>query len=173
VPDVAACVPASAHKASLVLRDDANPGRDRVTWKWKSAATVAPGDFGNPTTIDAYALCVFDRPGGTATGALALQVSAAGTCGAHPCWKTITGGFKYNDPTMASDGVRSLQLKSGAADRAKANVKGKGAGLAMPALGLDGPVTARLVRIGTGACWEATFSAPTRNDAATFKAKSD
>jgi uncharacterized delta-60 repeat protein len=173
VPDVAGCVPASAHKASLVLRDDPNPARDRVTWKWKSAATVAPGDFGDPTRTDGYALCVFDRSGGVPSGTLALQVSAAGTCGARPCWKTVGGGFKYNDPTTAADGVRSIRLESGAADRAKANVKGKGAGLAMPALGLDAPVTARLVRIGTGACWEATFSAPIRNDATTFKAKVD
>jgi hypothetical protein len=168
-------MPASARKASLVLRDDPNPARDRVTWKWKSAASAAPGDFGDPTTTDAYALCVFDRPGGVPSGMIGLQVSAAGTCGARPCWKAVGGGFKYNDPTMAADGVRSIQLKSGAADRAKAKakVKGKGLGLAMQALGLDAPVTARLVRIGTGACWEATFSAPTRNDATTFKAKSD
>jgi uncharacterized delta-60 repeat protein len=171
VPDVAGCVTAFAHKASLVLRDDPNPARDRVTWKWKSGASVAPGDFGNPTTTDAYALCVFDRPGGVPSGKLALQVSAAGTCGALPCWKTVGGGFKYNDPTMAADGLRSLHLKSGEAGRAKVNVKGKGSGLAMPALDLDAPVTARLVRIGTGACWEATFSAPTRNEAATFKAR--
>jgi hypothetical protein len=173
VPDVAGCVPASARKASLVLRDDPNPARDRVTWKWKSSATVAPGDFGDPTTTDGYALCVLDRPGGVASATLALQVSAAGTCGVRPCWKTLSSGFKYNDPTMAADGVRSIHLKTGAAGRAKANLKGKGTGLAMPALGLDAPVTARLVRIGTGACWEATFSAPTRNDATTFKAKSD
>ena len=102
-----------------------------------------------------------------------MLVGVAATTPARPCWKTVNGGFKYNDPAMAADGVRSIQLKSGAADRAKANVKGKGAGLAMPALGLDGPVTARLVRIGTNACWQATFSAPTRNDATTFKAKSD
>jgi hypothetical protein len=100
-------------------------------------------------------------------------VSAAGTCGARPCWKAVGGGFKYNDPTMAADGVRSILLKSGAVDRAKAKLRGKGTGLAMPALGLDAPVTARLVRIGSSACWEATFSAPTRNDATTFKAKSD
>ena len=52
-------------------------------------------------------------------------------------------------------------------------VKGKGAHLAMPAIGLSTPVTARLVRIGTPMCWEATFSAPSRNDAALFKARSD
>ena len=159
MPDVAACVRASAHKATLALRDDPNPARDRIAWKWKSATTVAPDDYGDPTTIDAYALCVFDRPGGAASGVLALQVSAAGTCGTRPCWKAFGRGFKYNDPSMAADGIRSIQLKSGAADRAKANVKGKGAGLAMSALGLDSPVTARLVRIGAGPCWEATFGA--------------
>jgi len=173
VPDVAGCMAASPRKATLSLRDDANPARDRVTSKWKSAAAVLPTDFGDPTTTDAYALCVFDRPGGVPTGRLALQVSAAGTCGAHPCWKVVGGGYKYNDPSTAADGVRSIQLKSGEPGRAKANVKGKGPGLGMSPLGFTTPVTSRVVRIGTGACWEATFSTPTRNDATTFKAKSD
>ena len=52
-------------------------------------------------------------------------------------------------------------------------MKGKGAALGMPALGLATPVTARLVRVGTPLCWDATFSAPSRNDAALFKSKSD
>ena len=173
VPEVAGCMSASPRKATLSLRDDANPARDRLTSKWKSAAAVLATDFGNPMTTDAYALCVFDRPGGVPTGRIALQVSAAGTCGAHPCWKVVGGGYKYNDATMAADGVRSIQLKSGEPGRAKANVKGKGAGLGMPTLGFTTPVTSRVVRIGTGACWEATFSAPIRNDATTFKAKSD
>jgi uncharacterized delta-60 repeat protein len=173
VPDVAGCVQASAHKASLVLRDDPNPARDRVTWKWKSGTAVALGDFGSPTTTDAYALCVFDRPGGAPSGRLVLQVSAGGTCGTRPCWKSTSVGYKYNDPSMAADGVRTIQLKSGEAGRAKTSVKGKGSGLAMPGLGFTTPVTARLVRIDTGACWESTFAAPIRNDATTFKAKSD
>ena len=48
----------------------------------------------------------------------------AAPCGARPCWKSVSSGFKYNDPSTAADGVRSMQLKSGAAGRAKANVKG-------------------------------------------------
>jgi hypothetical protein len=43
----------------------------------------------------------------------------------------------------------------------------------MPPLGLATPVTARLVQAGTPLCWEATFSAPVRNDAAVFKSRSD
>jgi hypothetical protein len=85
----------------------------------------------------------------------------------------VSVGYKYNDPSMAADGVRSIQLKSGEAGRAKASVKGKGPGLALPGLGFTTPVTARLVRIGTSACWESTFGSPMRNDAATFKAKSE
>lgn len=116
---------------------------------------------------------MLDRPGGVPTQRLAEQVSAGGTCGTRPCWKASSTGFKYNDPATAADGVRTILLKSGAAERARANVKGNGAGLTMPALGLTTPVTARLVRIGTPACWESTFSAPARNDVTTFKAKSD
>jgi len=92
----------------------------------------------------------------------------------HPALlESLELGVRYSDPAAAADGVRSIQLKAGAAGRARASVKGKGAALGMPPLGLVMPVTARLVRVGTGACWEARFSTPSRNDAATFKAKSD
>jgi hypothetical protein len=35
------------------------------------------------------------------------------------------------------------------------------------------PVTAQLVDHETGVCWEATYSAPSKNDGLNFKAKSD
>ena len=173
VPDVAGCATALPRKATLVLKNDPSPTRDQLTWKWKGAAEVGRGDFGDPTTSAAYALCVIDRPAGTPDAKLDASVVAGGDCGGRPCWRTVKGGFRYADSSAAQHGIRAIQLKSGDAGRAKASVKAKGPNLAMPALGLSTPVTARLVRIGTPACWEASFGAPSRNDAALFKARSD
>jgi len=116
---------------------------------------------------------VLERPGGVPGVKLLVAVPAGGDCGERPCWRRAKGGFRYVDSSAAQDGIRNIQLKAGVAGRAKAMVKGKGANLAMPPLGLATPVTARLVRVGTPRCWEATFGAPTRNDAVMFKARSD
>jgi len=173
VPDDAGCGQALSRRGSLTLKDDANAARDQLIWKWKGAAAVAVADFGDPITSSAYALCVLERPGGTPGVKLLASVPAGGDCGGRPCWRLAKGGFRYVDSSAAQDGIRSVQLKAGVAGRAKATMKGKGANFAMPPLGLAPPVTARLVRVGTARCWEATFSTPTRNDATMFKARSD
>jgi hypothetical protein len=173
VPDAAGCAPALPRRASLKLKDDPNPAREQLVWKWKGAAAVAPGDFGDPTASTAYALCVLERPAGSPSLTLLASVLPGGTCAGQPCWRPLDGGFRFADPGGAQDGIRNIQLRAGAAGRAKATVKGRGAGLALPALGLSTPVTARLVRVGTPSCWEATFSAPTRKDAGQFKSRSD
>jgi len=172
-PDAATCGQALARRAALTLRDDPNAVRDRLTWKWKSAAAVARADFGDPTATDAYALCVLDRTGGVDTLRLVASVPAGGLCAGKACWTATSTGFRYADRNAASDGIRTIRLQAGVAGRARASVKAKGPNLGMPPLGLTAPVTARLVRIGGGACWEARFSAPARSDAAAFSAKSD
>ena len=45
--------------------------------------------------------------------------------------------------------------------------------LHIPALPLTTPVRVQLVRTGSPVCWEATYSAPTKNDSTEFKGKSD
>lgn len=52
-------------------------------------------------------------------------------------------------------------------------VRGAGAWLGVPALGLTPPVIVRLLRDDAPVCWEATYSAATVNDATGFKAQSD
>ena len=50
-------------------------------------------------------------------------------------------------------------------------MKGRGGNLRVPSLPLKPPVTVRLVRSDGGACWEATYGVPTRNDATQFRAR--
>jgi hypothetical protein len=65
-------------------------------------------------------------------------------------------------------------LKPGAgAGGARITVKGKGADLALPALGLTTPVRVQVLRRFTSTCWEATFSAASQNDTEVFKALCD
>jgi len=58
------------------------------------------------------------------------------------------------------------------AGKGKIKVKGKGDNLSLPTLPLATPVRVQLVHT-TPNCWEATFSASTRNDGEIFKASSD
>lgn len=52
-------------------------------------------------------------------------------------------------------------------------MKGKGIDLALPPLPLVPPITVRLVRSDSPACWEATYTTPIKNDAEQLKAKSN
>src|SRR4029077_13101348 len=100
----------------------------------KGAATTL-ADFGDPLTSTDYTLCIYDssaRP----QPILFARAPAGGTCGTKPCWKTIKGGFKYNDKLFTPDGVQRVLLKSGPATKTKTLVKGRGFALPMPTLPL-------------------------------------
>ena len=103
---------------------------------------------------------------------LLSHVPAAGTCGTKPCWKSLKGGFKYNDKLLDPEGIQQILLKSGAATKAKVLVKGKGENIPMPVLPLTPPVTVQL-KSDAGVCWEARYSTPTKNLPDQFRAKAD
>jgi hypothetical protein len=95
-------------------------------------------------------------------------------CGRKPCWKQTSSGFVYNDALLDPDGLQKIVLKVGAAaGRARITVTGKGANLRMSTLPLTLPVRVQLTRDLTTTCWEATFSASSRNTAEVFAATSD
>jgi hypothetical protein len=64
-------------------------------------------------------------------------------------------------------------VKGSDANKAKALVKGKGAGLPDPALPLALPVTAQLFNGESGICWGASYDAPDlkKSTGELFKAK--
>ncbi|TMA94172.1 MAG: hypothetical protein E6J77_04145 [Deltaproteobacteria bacterium] len=71
------------------------------------------------------------------------------------------------------DGITAATLRSGVTGRASVSVKGKGANLPTPALGLTLPVTVQLV-ISDGVttdCWQTTYATAIANDATRFNAK--
>jgi len=143
-----------AGKASLDL--DATKGKASFAWQKGAVAFEA---LGTPTADTDYALCVYD---GADAALLRLDVPAGGTCDAKPCWKATgkpgrESGFVYKDKAGASDGVRSLALKSHES-KAKLALAAKGENVPAPALGSGAllPVRAQLVH-SEGACWGASF----------------
>ena len=174
LPTAPGCQPSLAGgKSSVSLKDGgvSAPDKDSLKWKWKSSAAVATDDFGDPTTTTDLTLCVIDQNG--------LKISATapagGTCGTKPCWSVIPAKkIKYSDKELSPDGLQKVQAQAGDPGKGKIQVKGKGANLGVPTLGLVAPVTVRLVRSGGPACWEATYSTNVQlNTSDKFKAKSD
>ncbi len=165
-----------APAASLVeVKDRALDTRDVLTWKWSQGAATLATDFGDPVTTTAYALCIYDRSGGTPTLVVAADVRAGGVCGGRPCWRERATGFKYVNRAASPAGIRSLLLKSGPTGHAKVVVNARGSDIAVPALPLlqDPSVTVE-VRNDRGVCWAADYSAPAlTNDAAEFRDRSD
>jgi glucose/arabinose dehydrogenase len=155
--------PAVPGKAVLVLKDKAT---DVLIWKWIKGGATTKEEFGNPVDAHTYELCIY------AGGAL---VSSA-TAPAGSFWSDRSSGFKYRDPSGSSEGLQTIILKAGANEKAKIIVRGKGANLDMPNLGmLASPLTVQLKRAGGTVCWGATFSFPpaTRNTSEIFKDKAD
>ena len=150
---------ASPGKSLLLLKDNANDDRDKLTWKWVKG-TAALADFGAPDTTDAYALCLYGQGGALLTGA-AVPAGAS--------WRNLgPKGFKYVDPTTASDGMLKVVLKPGTG-KAKLLAKGKGANLTLPSLPLTLPVRVQLQ--GNDHCWGDVYTAlgQKRSDATQFK----
>jgi hypothetical protein len=164
------CQPALGGKSKLTLKNSATDAKDRLAWSWVSSAAVSDAEFADPVTgTNDYALCVYDAGGRR----LDATAPAGGTCGTKPCWKRTTSSFVYADKLLDPDGLLRIVLKPGAAGNARIAVKGKRGTLGMPVLPLTTPVRVQLLRGFTPTCWEATFTATTRNDSEVLKARSD
>jgi endo-1,4-beta-D-glucanase Y len=157
--------------AYLSLRDQAIDAKDDLQWKWSHGGVTTPADLGDPTTTTRYDLCLYDGTGSLITSAAA---PAGGTCGTRPCWTAKSSGFRYTRKDGAPNGLSDLDVRAGAAGKARILVKAKGEPLALPALPIAPlPLTVQLEN-AVGTCWSATYEANVRrNDAAAFKAKSN
>jgi hypothetical protein len=160
------CQPPPARGAKLLLKTG------RLAWRWTSSGTVDPNDFGNPLATTSYRMCLYD-----ATGVLLhAEAPADGMCGTKPCWRTLgVVGFKFNDKVGTPGQLGKLTLRSGGPGRGRiqANPPRRGGLVAIPPLPLMPPVRVQLHQSDSGACWDATYSSPSKNDASRFKAKSD
>jgi cysteine-rich repeat protein len=170
LPGPGTCSGALSGKASLTLQKNATDGaKDSIQWKWAGVDAVDKADFGSPTGSTGLTLCISD-----ASTTMALSPFQGGTCGTKPCWADKPTGYQYKDKAGGSNGITGVVMKSGAAGKAKIQLKAKGANLGgLAGVSFDTPLLVRLIRSNSSRCWEAVYSTATKNDAKTFKAKSD
>jgi cysteine-rich repeat protein len=167
-PSSALCESMPPERSHVALRKfpDA-PNRDSISWSWVGGSPVAMADFGAPGSTTDLSLCLYDEAGLR----LSLTAPAGGLCGSRPCWKLRDGSIGYRDPERSPDGLASLNLMPGDAGDAKIRLRGRGAALDMPTLGLSGDVTVRLRRSDGTPCWQSRFEVPLRNDATRYEAR--
>lgn len=156
-------------QASLVVKDRTLDAADVVRVGWRSP--VVAGDFGDPTSTDDYALCVYEGPQEALW--LAREAPAGDFCAGRPCWTALgqpplARGARYFDSNRTPHGISTLVLTRNPRTRLK--LKARGYLLELPAPGsLDLPVRVQIQRAGN-ACWEATFDTPNVNTSADFEA---
>lgn len=171
VPEAGCRLPAVSGRSLLAVRNDPHSDRrDYLRWRWAQGAATDPSDFGDPTTTDAFFLCVYD--GGSLVSS--SMFPQGGTCSGKPCWAKTGSGFVYKNRGLVPDGLLTARLKGGAAKRASIVIRAKGSSLETPTLmSASGPVRVQLQRGGDG-CFEAVFSAPfLRNNGRTFSDVAD
>ena len=170
IAPAASCAGGGSHfAAQLVMKE--RPRGDLMLWKWQRGPAIVSKDLGDPTLSDDYAFCIYDAGGGLL---LRASAPAGGLCGTKPCWKPLgLSGWRYSDQFGTPDGLQKLLLRAGDAGKSRLALKGKGAHLAVPALGsLALPLRTQL-RNQAGGCWEADFpqSSVLKSDTGVFKAK--
>ncbi|MGH3641855.1 MAG: hypothetical protein ACRDUX_22825 [Mycobacterium sp.] len=149
----------------MLKNNTSDDSKDKLIWKWLKGAGTTLGELGTPNALTEYTLCLY---AGTSSAALTIPAGA-------PSWQTLgSTGFKFKSANGLPDGAQKVILKSGAAGKAKALVKGKGTYLPdtlAPALTL--PVTVQLVNDSNSTCFEAVYNsgAVIKNTATQFKAK--
>ena len=154
-----ACKQVIGGRSKLSVTEDANDAKDRLQWSWTGGAATSFAELGDPVATTRYALCVWDGRSGTPT----LVASADVPAGAKWAPSGSTR-MSYKDPTASANGVSRIQLRAGAAGKAKASFKGKGAALNAPAAAsasalfeASPAVTVQLVT-SNGTCWGSTFT---------------
>ncbi len=146
----------------LRLRDAEGDRPDRLIWKWRGTSSGATGDLGNPTDGTEYTLCLY----GGATPTLLTQFELPSATECAGCWKQRSRGFRFR-PNSRQELLRRAVFRSDPA-RARAQFKlyARGTDLPLPAMPLQQPVLAQLIKNDGSECWQAQFSAPARKNTA-------
>jgi uncharacterized delta-60 repeat protein len=168
-------------KATLTIIER-TAGREKLVLKLRSGPERTQSDFGNPLEPGGtdYAVCVFDGAG-SAVGSLGVA-RAGDSCGSRSCWSAVGKdppdgrGYRYRDRDLEADGVRTLDLKGGAAGRTSLTLKAKNRDSTMPTgwtAALQGEASVTLQVHGSGGvqCLSATLDDVRRADASVFRAR--
>jgi hypothetical protein len=153
----------------LVSTKTGDPSKSKLLWKFIKGQSTSFADLGDPTTSATYSLCIYAGPSQALVGT--LSISPNGTL-----WSPVgtTKGYKYFDPTSATDGVQKIIVKASAAANTKELIKARGSALPdiLGTMGLGNvAVTAQLVNHGSGVCWEGDFPTPLKSTGTQYKGK--
>lgn len=163
-------LPFASGKSQLKFKDNADNTKDQGQFQWKSGSATLLTEFGTPLDSgETYSWCLYDG-GELVRGS---DVPAAGDCDGKPCWKAAgTTGFQFKGDV---EGIAQIKLKSGADGKAQVQVKGKSkvGNFETPTLPLSTNVVSQLVIDNgmTSTCFQSTFTAPSKNDVASYGSK--
>jgi hypothetical protein len=170
---LSSCRASASQRSALLFRAGATAAKNLLKWRIVRGGQGTLADLHDPVGGDAvFAICVYDASA-SAQPLVTGAVLAGGTCGSRPCWKSVAGGYRYKNKAATADGVTDLKLRLSASGELQMVVKGKGAALPLPTLGLTTPVYVQLV-IDDGTdqtCWQSSFTSTLKNDAVIFKAR--
>lgn len=146
----------------MLLRSGA---KDQLKWRMTHGGPSAPADIVRDGVT--LAVCVYDAD--APEPILAATLPTSGLCAGKPCWKPMAGGFRYKSK---AGGIVDVKLQASGLAELGIVMKGKGALLATPTLGLTLPVRMQLVATDgdVTTCWESSFGAAQKNDARLLKA---
>lgn len=169
-PATGCVLPTQTGKSKLSFKDNADNTKDQGQYQWKSGAATLIGAFADPVTAgETFSWCVYSN----GTLVRGSDVPSAGTCDGNPCWKAAgTTGFQFKGDV---EGIAQIKLKAGEAGKASVAVKAKSklGNFLSPTLPLSTNVVSQLV-IDDGVapiCFQSTFTAPTKNDVASYGSK--
>ena len=147
----------AASSGRLVVRSAPVP---KLVWRWKGG-TVDAMQVGAPEAQTDVAVCLYDQSGRLLGGA--VSHGADPTPGTS--WRRARdGSLTYASAAGTDAGIKEIRIKTGTGVRTLIRTIGGGASLALPSLPLAPPITAQLVNVDHGACWESVFTTTKRNE---------
>lgn len=165
------CTPPDVPMGASLLMRTLPFGRNAAWFRWGKGSVVPLAAFGDPTGGELLQLCIYDQTGPD-TYALALTGSPSVSGGG--AWTARPMGWRFRSMTGAPDGITGVTLTAAtSALKNKLQVKVKSSPEFAPLPLQQDPSVVAQFRTSFGACWGATFSTPTVNTAAEFKAQSD
>ena len=114
---------AEVSRADLDYNEKAN--KLKLRWQ-KPQEALTQADFGDPVAGSTMvSACIYDDNNDLVAD---LTADLAGQmCGNRPCWRTSgSNGYRLKDKTGSHAGITSVSYKAGAANKSKADMKGKG-----------------------------------------------
>ncbi|MBW2446566.1 MAG: hypothetical protein JRG83_11630 [Deltaproteobacteria bacterium] len=155
----------TGERSHLVVRYPGDDLRARLTWKLLRIPSTFQADFGDPSGTTDLAMCLYAD--GTRSASFDLPPAPSG-------WKIASRVYRYRDAAASVNGFQTVVLRGSTRDRASITVRAQGADLPFVRLPMTEPITAQLVNLESGACWESSFDATdvTRNHDTLLRARS-